>query len=240
MKRQLGHHVLRAVAADRDVGELDAQLEQPVGEPGAVAVRTRPVSTSVPVTTMPRARCIRRRAARPAGAAGVELRREGEADRVGAAARSSPRLPFTVSSTPVLAQVHPQAPAAEGARLVEDALEAGRRCPARCRRRRRSRRRGVDAQRHARAGRGWRLAARSRRRVAAASAVAVSWRVLARRPSSSLDQADHEQRADAPPRPPARAAARARCGGPAARGGSRPRRRAGRAAGAASISSRGS
>ena len=35
---QLGLHVLGAVAADRDVGELDAQLEQPVRQPRAVAV----------------------------------------------------------------------------------------------------------------------------------------------------------------------------------------------------------
>ena len=38
MKRELGRHVLGPVAADRDVRQLDAQLEQPVGQPGAVAV----------------------------------------------------------------------------------------------------------------------------------------------------------------------------------------------------------
>ena len=31
-------HVGRTVADDRDVGELDAELEQPLGEPGAVTV----------------------------------------------------------------------------------------------------------------------------------------------------------------------------------------------------------
>jgi hypothetical protein len=35
---QLRLDVLRAIAADRDVGELDAQLEQAIREPGAVAV----------------------------------------------------------------------------------------------------------------------------------------------------------------------------------------------------------
>ena len=35
---QLSLHVLGPVAADRDVGQLDPQFQQPVGEPGAVAV----------------------------------------------------------------------------------------------------------------------------------------------------------------------------------------------------------
>jgi hypothetical protein len=37
-ERELGLNVLRPVAADRDVGQLDAELEQAVGEPRAVAV----------------------------------------------------------------------------------------------------------------------------------------------------------------------------------------------------------
>ncbi len=41
MKRELRLDVLRAVAADRDVGQLHAQLEQPVGQPGPVAVAAR-------------------------------------------------------------------------------------------------------------------------------------------------------------------------------------------------------
>ena len=36
---QLGLHVLGAVAADGDVGQLHAQLQQPVGQPGPVGVR---------------------------------------------------------------------------------------------------------------------------------------------------------------------------------------------------------
>ena len=39
---QLGFDVGGAVAADGDVGELDAQLEKPVGEPWAVAVGDPP------------------------------------------------------------------------------------------------------------------------------------------------------------------------------------------------------
>ena len=46
--------VLGAVADDQDVGDLDPVLGQPFGDPGAVACRrSRPVRTSVPVTTIP-------------------------------------------------------------------------------------------------------------------------------------------------------------------------------------------
>ena len=46
-------HVLGTVSDDRREGQLDAELLQPFGQPGAVADATRPVSTSVPVTTIP-------------------------------------------------------------------------------------------------------------------------------------------------------------------------------------------
>ena len=50
---QLGFDVGGAVTADGDVRQFDAQFQQPVGDPRAVSVWTRPVKTSVPVTTMP-------------------------------------------------------------------------------------------------------------------------------------------------------------------------------------------
>jgi hypothetical protein len=57
---------LAAVADDEREGVVDAELAQAVGQPRPVAVGTRPVRTSVPVTTMP-ARRAHAGAARPAG-----------------------------------------------------------------------------------------------------------------------------------------------------------------------------
>ena len=45
--------VVGTVGDDQDVGDLDAELGQPFGDPGPVASAIRPVRTSVPVTTIP-------------------------------------------------------------------------------------------------------------------------------------------------------------------------------------------
>ncbi len=202
---QLRLDVLGPVAADRDVRQLDAELQQAVGDSqGPLRSRTRPVSTSVPVTTMPArtAAAIRRRDARPSGqragpSGGVNSKPTGSG-----LGRSATALPLTVNSHRRLAEVDAQRAAAERLRLLEDALEAHVRAGA-----------GVDADVGRLAGRD-RAAPRSRRRLGAVCALACAWsawrgrlgarrrgrpRRRRRRPSA---RARSGRRAP-PPRPPA-------------------------------------
>ena len=121
-ERQLGLHVLGPVAADRDVSELDPELQQAVGQPRAVAVPDSPgehlgardddagagahaQGLGPSVISLAPPRVMRS----PSGSGlGVTLT----------------RLPLALITPPAPAEVHPQLPRiAEGARLLQRALE---------------------------------------------------------------------------------------------------------------------
>ena len=121
---ELRLHVLRAVPGDRDVGELDAELEQPVGEPGAVAVADAA------------GQHLRARYDDPGTGAHRRLRARALSERerlVELGVNSNPTgsgpgsigtfFPFTRTSTGRLAEVEAQPAPAEGLGGVERALE---------------------------------------------------------------------------------------------------------------------
>ena len=119
---------------------------------GPLRSRTRPVSTSVPVTTMParsahahEAACAAARQ-RPRRAARREVVARPGRGRAG----PSTRLPFDPEPHRRLAEVHPHALPAERLRLVDRALEDRPACPRRGRRTRRWAIGGRDPQRTAR------------------------------------------------------------------------------------------